>query len=75
MSFFNNAQTSFPRRILKQDPPIPDNLSPATADFISKLLVKDPRKRLGGGPSDAQELKEHPFFDVRPRHKIRKAKI
>lgn len=32
------------------------------ADFISKLLVKDPRKRLGGGEGDATELKKHPFF-------------
>lgn len=32
------------------------------ADFISQLLVKDPRKRLGGGDEDAAELKRHPFF-------------
>lgn len=32
------------------------------ADFISKLLVKDPRKRLGGGEDDAKELKSHAFF-------------
>lgn len=32
------------------------------ADFISKLLVKDPRKRLGGGEEDAKELKRHSFF-------------
>lgn len=32
------------------------------ADFISKLLVKDPRQRLGGGEEDAKELKRHPFF-------------
>ena len=34
------------------------------SDFISKLLVKDPRKRLGGGEEDAEELKRHPFFNV-----------
>lgn len=32
------------------------------ADFISRLLVKDPRQRLGGGEGDAKELKRHPFF-------------
>lgn len=32
------------------------------ADFISKLLVKDPRRRLGGGEEDAKELKRHAFF-------------
>ncbi|XP_059485343.1 ribosomal protein S6 kinase alpha-5-like isoform X2 [Neocloeon triangulifer] len=58
-----NTQPEISKRILKQEPPIPDNLSPATANFISRLLVKDPRKRLGGGPSDADELKQHPFFE------------
>lgn len=33
------------------------------ADFISKLLVKDPKQRLGGGEEDAKELKRHPFFE------------
>lgn len=46
------------------NPPIPDDLSADVADFISKLLVKDPRKRLGGGEEDAEELKRHPFFRV-----------
>lgn len=34
------------------------------ADFIKKLLVKDPRKRLGGGETDALELKKHIFFET-----------
>ncbi|KAJ4441201.1 hypothetical protein ANN_11052 [Periplaneta americana] len=49
-------------RILRMNPPIPDDLSSEVSDFISKLLVKDPRKRLGGGEEDAEELKRHPFF-------------
>lgn len=58
-----NTQQEISRRILKTNPPIPDDLSPEVADFITKLLVKDPRKRLGGGVEDAEELKRHPFFD------------
>ena len=27
--------------------------------------MKDPRQRLGGGPRDALEIKEHVFFKVR----------
>ena len=27
-----------------------------------QLLTKDPKKRLGGGPTDAEEVKQHPFF-------------
>jgi serine/threonine protein kinase len=50
--------------IVTAEPYIPDDLSSDTADFISKLLVKDPRKRLGGGKDDAEELKRHPFLKV-----------
>ncbi|RZF38034.1 hypothetical protein LSTR_LSTR006433 [Laodelphax striatellus] len=57
-----NTQHEISRRILKTNPPIPEDLSPEVADFIARLLVKDPRKRLGGGERDAAELKEHPFF-------------
>ncbi|KAL1124522.1 hypothetical protein AAG570_001148, partial [Ranatra chinensis] len=57
-----NTQQEISRRILKTNPPIPEDLSPEVSDFISKLLVKDPRRRLGGGVEDAIELKRHPFF-------------
>ncbi|XP_011342029.1 ribosomal protein S6 kinase alpha-5 isoform X2 [Ooceraea biroi] len=57
-----NLQPDVSRRILKLEPTIPSHLSPAVRDFIFRLLVKDPRQRLGSGPGDARELKEHPFF-------------
>lgn len=31
-------------------------------DYFMQLLTRDPKKRLGAGPSDAAEIKEHPFF-------------
>jgi serine/threonine protein kinase len=49
-------------RTITEEPYIPDDLPFDAADFISKLLVKDPRKRLGGGKDDAEELKRHPFL-------------
>ncbi|KAF6215608.1 hypothetical protein GE061_010364 [Apolygus lucorum] len=57
-----NTQQEISRRILRVNPPIPEDLSPEVSDFITKLLVKNPRERLGGGIGDALELKEHPFF-------------
>ncbi|KAF5297430.1 hypothetical protein FQR65_LT01361 [Abscondita terminalis] len=57
-----NTQQEISRRILKTTPPIPEALGKDVADFISRLLVKDPRKRLGGGIGDATELKRHSFF-------------
>lgn len=57
-----NTQAEISKRILKNQPPIPDHLSDAARDFILRLLVKDPSKRLGGGQSDASQLKSHPFL-------------
>lgn len=53
------------RRILKTNPPFPALIGSVTRDLLQKLLCKDPKKRLGSGPSGAQEIKEHPFFRVR----------
>ncbi|ETV99014.1 AGC protein kinase [Aphanomyces invadans] len=41
----------------------PKYLSPAAVDLLSKLLERDPTKRLGTGPTDAGEIKSHPFFN------------
>jgi serine/threonine protein kinase len=58
------TKINFFSRILTAEPRIPGGISPEASDFILKLLMKDPRKRLGGGKSDAEELKRHPFFKV-----------
>jgi len=57
-----NTQQEISKRILKCEPPMPDTLSKDVTDFILRLLVKDPRQRMGGGPKDAEELKAHRFF-------------
>ncbi|GAB6020087.1 Chromosomal serine/threonine-protein kinase jil-1 [Chamberlinius hualienensis] len=57
-----NTQQEISRRILRSDPPVPDHLSSDVQDFIHRLLVKDPRRRLGGGKGDSEELKRHNFF-------------
>ncbi|XP_066585030.1 ribosomal protein S6 kinase alpha-5-like isoform X2 [Prorops nasuta] len=57
-----NNQQEISRRILRTEPPIPTHLNTNVRNFIARLLVKDPRQRLGGGPRDAEELKEHLFF-------------
>ena len=48
-------------RILRRDIVWPDDIDAAARDFIDKLLVIDPAKRLGhNGPS---EIMSHPFFN------------
>jgi serine/threonine protein kinase len=41
---------------------IPDFVSTEAAGLLRELLEKNPNKRLGGGPKDAQEIKQHPYF-------------
>lgn len=52
------------RRILKKDPPYPKDMGPLAKDIIQRLLIKDPKKRLGSGPSGAQNVKSHPFYQA-----------
>lgn len=70
-----NSQQEITRRILKSDPPIPDYLGKDVASFLSGLLEKDPRKRLGGGKDDAKELKRHPFFKTLDWEKLYRKEI
>lgn len=57
-----NSQSDISQRILKAAPPLPPSLGAEVADFIGKLLNKDPEKRLGGNRTDARDVKAHPFF-------------
>jgi len=37
-------------------------VSDEAKDLLSKILVKDPAKRLGGSEKDAEDIKNHPWF-------------
>jgi len=42
---------------------IPESMSPEASDIIVKLLNNNPKKRLGAGVRDAEEIKAHVFFN------------
>jgi serine/threonine protein kinase len=46
------------------NPIMPSEFSHEVADFITKLLEKDPRKRLGGGKNGTEAINRHPFLKV-----------
>ncbi|XP_022237199.1 RAC serine/threonine-protein kinase-like [Limulus polyphemus] len=50
--------------ILVEEVKFPKSLSSEAKSLLSGLLVKDPKKRLGGGQDDANEIMVHPFFRV-----------
>jgi serine/threonine protein kinase len=56
---------SYPNNFEIEYPPIGDGeycLSVAAKDILDKLLEPDPQKRLGSGPTGAEEIKAHPYF-------------
>ena len=48
--------------ILVEEVRFPRQISAEAKDLLGGLLVKDPVKRLGGGPDDAKEIMQHVFF-------------
>ena len=51
---------TFSRRIIKNQPLIPNHISKVAKDFILKLLTKNPKRRLGA--KGLEDVKRHPFF-------------
>lgn len=49
-------------RILHDKLRFPDFVPPKARSLLEGLLVRIPDQRLGGGPSDSQQIKSHPFF-------------
>jgi len=49
-------------KIRKSELTYPRYLSPRAVSLLRGLLMRDPKRRLGSGPTDAEEIKSHPFF-------------
>jgi serine/threonine protein kinase len=49
-------------KIRKSELPYPASLSRPAKSVLQALLTKDPTRRLGSGPNDAQDIKNHIFF-------------
>lgn len=60
--FYDENVNTMYKAILSDDIEFPSSMSPEVVDFITKLLDRNPSTRLGGGDSDVEEIKKHPFF-------------
>ncbi|VDK43669.1 unnamed protein product [Anisakis simplex] len=56
----SNSSRDIARRILTKKVPFPRNFDPLALDFISRLLEKSPKRRLGR--KGVAEIKEHPLM-------------
>ncbi|KAF8755302.1 Protein kinase c [Rhizoctonia solani] len=50
--------------ILEDEPLYPITMPRDAVSILQRLLTRDPSKRLGSGPTDAEEIKAHPFFNT-----------
>ncbi|KAF2279503.1 uncharacterized protein EI97DRAFT_178538 [Westerdykella ornata] len=48
--------------ILADEPLYPIHMPRDSVSILQKLLTREPERRLGSGPTDAQEIMSHPFF-------------
>lgn len=51
------------KNIMQSEVIYPSYISPIARSLISKLLERDPSKRLGSGPEGGQNIMKHAFFD------------
>uniref|UniRef100_A0A3B4DV68 non-specific serine/threonine protein kinase n=1 Tax=Pygocentrus nattereri TaxID=42514 RepID=A0A3B4DV68_PYGNA len=64
LPFYNQDHEKLFELILMEEIKFPRTLSADAKSLLSSLLIKDPNKRLGGGPDDAKEIMRHSFFST-----------
>jgi len=60
--YYNQNRRELFKNILYGKLKIPKEVSEPAKKLISALMERNPKKRLGAGPTDAEELKKHKFF-------------
>ena len=58
----NIKKINYSWEIIKKDEKKSINIPKDAKDLIEKILIKDPKKRIGYGSKDYKEIKSHPFF-------------
>ncbi|XP_031850262.1 AKT serine/threonine protein kinase isoform X3 [Nomia melanderi] len=62
LPFYNKDHDKLFSLIVMGEVRFPRTISIEAKDMLGGLLIKDPSKRLGGGPNDAKEIMDHAFF-------------
>ncbi|KAF8383250.1 akt-1 [Pristionchus pacificus] len=63
LPFFSKDHKRLFELIMVSDLRFPSKISQEAKQLLQGLLVKDPAQRLGGGPDDALEITQQPFFE------------
>ena len=59
--YSRNREVMF-EKIMKAQLTFPAFITTSAKDLLAKLLIRDPKLRLGSGDRDAQDIQEHAFF-------------
>ncbi|CAH1791625.1 unnamed protein product [Owenia fusiformis] len=62
LPFYNRDHEVLFELILLEDIRFPRTISTEACSLLGGLLIKDPKRRLGGGEADVEDIKRHPFF-------------
>ncbi|KAG7207718.1 hypothetical protein KM043_009334 [Ampulex compressa] len=62
LPFYSKDHDKLFELILKEEVRFPKSIGNEARDMLGGLLIKDPNERLGGGPNDAKDIMNHPFF-------------
>ncbi|XP_057334417.1 RAC serine/threonine-protein kinase isoform X2 [Microplitis mediator] len=62
LPFYNRDHEKLFTLILLEEVKFPKAVSNEAKDLLGGLLIKDPSRRLGGGPDDAKDIMYHAFF-------------
>jgi serum/glucocorticoid-regulated kinase 2 len=60
--FYNENVEIMYRQIMNAELTFPPHVSIEAQDLLARLLIRDPRARLGSGPSGLEDVRAHPFF-------------
>jgi len=60
--FYHNNLHMMYRKIRTESARFPIYMNAQCRDFIKKLLIRNPKTRLGSGEGDVEELQKHPWF-------------
>lgn len=61
--YYSNNNEELFNNIQKGKLLFPKNISEKAKDLIKMLLHRDPKKRIGSGKNDSEEIKRHKFFE------------
>lgn len=73
--YYSNKRVDLYRNIKNAKLEFKEYMSEEAKDLISKLLIRNPNKRLGSGKRDAEEIKDHRFFEGVNWDKVRNKEI